>query len=200
MISFIHHSACLSQAWSMEDPTGTAHFDSSSAVHYLKAVVESRGSPLSWKSESTQFCVIGDDICAVKTPATASALQETTQKLPTFSSFSLSICDFPSPSRGIFFSFLFFQHLPIHLSILLFAPLYRVHDYLRLPTSVQFSSSVVSDTLWPHGLQHARLTCPSPTPRAYSNSRPSRQWCHPTISSSVVPVSSHLPSFPASGS
>ena len=54
--------------------------------------------------------------------------------------------------------------------------------------------------LRPHGLQHARLPCPSPTPRAYSNSCPSSQWCHPTISSSVVPFSSCLQSFPASGS
>jgi len=64
----------------------------------------------------------------------------------------------------------------------------------------QFSSSVTSNSLWPHGLQHPRLPCPSPTPRAYSNSCPSLQWCHPTISSSVVPFSSHLQSFPASGS
>ena len=58
----------------------------------------------------------------------------------------------------------------------------------------------MSDSLWPHGLQHARLSCPSPIPRAYSNSYPSSQWCHPTISSSVVPFSSHLQTFPASGS
>ena len=66
--------------------------------------------------------------------------------------------------------------------------------------SVQFSHSVVSDSLWPHGLQHARLPCPSPTPGTYSNSCPSSQWCHPTISSSVVPFSSCPQSFPASGS
>ena len=66
-------------------------------------------------------------------------------------------------------------------------------------SSVQCSCSVVSDFLWPHGLQHARLPCPSPTPRAYSNSCPSSRWCHPTISS-VVPFSSCLQSFPASGS
>ena len=65
---------------------------------------------------------------------------------------------------------------------------------------VQFSRSVMSDSLWPHGLQHVMLTCPSPTPRAYSNSRPSCWWCHPTISSSVIPFSSCLQSFPASGS
>ena len=66
--------------------------------------------------------------------------------------------------------------------------------------AVQFSRSVVSDSLWPHGLQHTRLSCPSPTPRACSNSYPLSQWCHPTISSSVVPFSSCLQSFPASGS
>ena len=60
------------------------------------------------------------------------------------------------------------------------------------PHSVQFSGSVVSNSLWPHGLQHARLPCPSPTPGVHSNSCPSRQWCHPTISSSVVPFSSHV--------
>ena len=64
----------------------------------------------------------------------------------------------------------------------------------------QFSSSAVSDFLWPHGLQHARLPCPSPTPRVYSNSRSLSWWCHPTISCSVIPFSSHLQSFPASGS
>ena len=65
---------------------------------------------------------------------------------------------------------------------------------------VQFSCSVVSDSLWPHGLQHTRLLCPLPTPGAYSNSCPLSQWCHPTISSSVIPFSSCLQSFPASGS
>ena len=63
-------------------------------------------------------------------------------------------------------------------------------------SSVQFSHSVVSDSLWPHGLQHTRLPCPSPTLEAYSNSCPSSRWCHPT---SVIPFSSHLQSFPASG-
>ena len=66
--------------------------------------------------------------------------------------------------------------------------------------SVQISHSVMSDSLQPHGLQHARLPCPSPTPGAYPNSCPSRRWCHPSISSSVTPFSSHLQSFPASGS
>ena len=63
-----------------------------------------------------------------------------------------------------------------------------------------FSHSVVSDSLRPHGLQHSRLPCPSSIPRAYSNSCPSSRWCHPTISSSVVPFSSCLQSFPTSGS
>ena len=63
-----------------------------------------------------------------------------------------------------------------------------------------FSHSVMSDSLWPHGLQHARLPCPSLSPRIGSNSCPLSQWCHPTISSSVVPFSSCLQSFPASGS
>ena len=67
-------------------------------------------------------------------------------------------------------------------------------------SSVQFSHSVVSDSLWPHGLQHARLPSPSPTPGACSNSCPSSQWCHPTISSSVVLFSSCPQSCPASGS
>ena len=66
--------------------------------------------------------------------------------------------------------------------------------------SVQFSRSVMSDCLWPHGLQHARPPCPSPTPRVYSNSCPLSQWCHPTVSSSVVPFSSCPQSFPASRS
>ena len=63
----------------------------------------------------------------------------------------------------------------------------------------QFSHSVLSNSLSPHGLQHAKFPCPSPTPGACSNSCPSSRWCHPTISSSVV-SSSHLQSFPASGS
>ena len=67
------------------------------------------------------------------------------------------------------------------------------------PSSVQFSRSVVSDSLRPHESQHARPPCPSPSPGVYSNSRPSSRWCHPAISSSVVPFSCPQ-SFPASGS
>ena len=66
--------------------------------------------------------------------------------------------------------------------------------------SVQFSRSVMSDSLRLHELQHARPPCSSPTPRVYPNSCPLHRWCHPTISSSVVPFFSHCQSFPASGS
>ena len=66
--------------------------------------------------------------------------------------------------------------------------------------NIQFSRSVVSDSLWPHGLQHTRPPCPSPTPGVHPDSRPSSQWCHPAISSSVVPFSSCPLSLPASGS
>ena len=66
--------------------------------------------------------------------------------------------------------------------------------------SVQFSHSVVADSLWPHESQHARPPCPWPTPRVHPNPCPMSWWCHPTISSSVIPVSSCPQSFPASGS
>ena len=76
-----------------------------------------------------------------------------------------------------------------------------IQVYFSLRLHIQFSCSVVSNSLRPHGLQHsARPPCPSPTPGACSNSCPLSQWCHPTISSSVVPFSSCLQSFPASGS
>ena len=67
-------------------------------------------------------------------------------------------------------------------------------------SSVQFTHSVLSNSLQPHGLQHARPPCPSPTPRVYSNSSPLSQWYHSIISSSVIPFASCLQSFPASGS
>ena len=67
-------------------------------------------------------------------------------------------------------------------------------------TLVQLSHSVVSDSLRPHGLQHARPPCPSPTPGVYSNSSPLSRWCHPAISPAVVPFSFCLQSFPESGS
>ena len=71
---------------------------------------------------------------------------------------------------------------------------------LHMLLLVQFSHSVISDSLWPHGLQPTKIPCPSPTPRAYTNSCPLSWWCHPTISSSVSPFSSFPQSFPASGS
>ena len=74
---------------------------------------------------------------------------------------------------------------------------FKMVGYLN---SVQFSRSVVSDSFWPHGLQHARPPCPSLAPRIYSNSCPLSWWCHPTISSSVVPFFSCLQSFAVSGS
>ena len=75
---------------------------------------------------------------------------------------------------------------------------WSVQNYTYL--SIQFSRSVVSDSLRPHESQHTRPPCPSPTPRVHSDSRPSSQWCHPAISSSVVPFSSCPKSLPASES
>ena len=81
-------------------------------------------------------------------------------------------------------------------------PLTQIHQYHhpKSLSSIQFSGSVMSSSLRPHRLQHARPPCPSPTPGFYSNSCPLNHWCHTTISSSVVPFSSHFQSFPASGS
>ena len=75
----------------------------------------------------------------------------------------------------------------------------RQEYWSGVPLPSPFSCSVVSNSLQPHGLQHARPPCPSPTPRFYSDSCPFSQWCHPTISSSVIPFSSCLHFFPASG-
>ena len=74
----------------------------------------------------------------------------------------------------------------------------KILPYKETVVGIQFSRSVVSDCLWPHELQHTRLPCPSPTPGVYLNSCPLNQWCHPAISSSVVPFSSCLQYFPAS--
>ena len=74
----------------------------------------------------------------------------------------------------------------------------KVYDHST--RSVQFSRSLMSDSLWPHESQHTRPPCPSPTPRVYSKSCPSSRWCHPAISSSVIPFSSCPQSLPASGS
>ena len=97
-----------------------------------------------------------------------------------------------SSSQALNLSCLFCWSLIFSLPLCLWLP-------LNLPVSVQFSCSFVSYSLWPHGLQHARLRCPSPTPGAYSNSCPSSRWCHPAISSCVGPFSSRLQPFPASG-
>ena len=91
------------------------------------------------------------------------------------------------------FAFLF-------LFVCLFFFFFLAFAFLKVFSSVQFSPSVVFDSLRPHGLQHTRPPCPSPTPRVYSDSCPLSRWCHPTISSSVIPFSSCLLSFPASGS
>ena len=75
---------------------------------------------------------------------------------------------------------------------------FKIWNWPERRVTVQFSHSVMSNSLWPHGLQHTRLPCPSPTPGVYSNWCPLSQWCHPAISSSVIPLC--LQSFPASGS
>ena len=82
--------------------------------------------------------------------------------------------------------------------MLSFRPSFSLSSFILIKRLFQFSS-VVSDPLLPHGLQHTKPPCPSPTPGVYSNSRPLSRWCHPTISFSVVSFS-HLQSFPASGS
>ena len=76
----------------------------------------------------------------------------------------------------------------------------RLQEYRKKTVSVQFSCLVVSNSLQPHEPQHTRPPCPSPTPRVYSHSCPLSQWCHPIISSSVIPFSSCLQSFPATES
>ena len=94
------------------------------------------------------------------------------------------------------------HNLVFQKSLIMNLWLSKIYEYLSVHKdnydSLQFSFSVVSDSLWHHWLQHARLPCLSPTSRAYSISCPLRQWCHPTISS-VVPFPSRLQSFPASG-
>ena len=96
----------------------------------------------------------------------------------------------------IFFHFSLFPSYLVISSILLSLSVYDVN----YPQFSLFSHSVKSNSLQPHGLQHTRLPCPSPTPGACSNSCPLSQWCRPTISSSVIPFSSRLQSFPAPGS
>ena len=102
---------------------------------------------------------------------------------------------------NVFSLTVFLSHIQTHPSILCNMMLdleFWIHFFFV--SSDQLSHSVMSDSLQPHGLQHARLPCPSPTPGACSNSCPLCQWCNPTFLSSVVPFSSCLQSFPASGS
>ena len=82
----------------------------------------------------------------------------------------------------------------------IFLHLSKTSTTFHRAASLLFSCLLISDSMWPLGLQHARLPCPSPSPRACSNLCPLSQWCHSTISSSIVPFSSCLQSFPASGS
>jgi len=100
-------------------------------------------------------------------------------------------------SKFIYFSLQFYKIFP-HIFWCLIARCIHTEDFYY--SQSQFSHSVVSDSLWPHRLQHARLPCPSPTCKAWSNSCPLSWWCHPTISSSVIPCSFCLQTFPASGS
>ena len=92
-------------------------------------------------------------------------------------------------------SFLTFYFLPL-ISVSISSKMLHYLDYLQF-SSVQFSRSVVSDSLWPHESQHARPPCPSPSPGVHSDSSPSSQWCYPAISSSVIPFSSCPQSLPA---
>ena len=103
-------------------------------------------------------------------------------------------------SIGLFFGILSFAIIAnVFLSFIVSLNWYLWKLLIQF-SSVQFSRSVVSHSLWPHKLQHTRPPCPSPTPRVHPNSCPSSQWWHPAISSSVVPFSSCLQSLPASES
>ena len=88
-----------------------------------------------------------------------------------------------------------------HTYLHTYSNVYSTNEWLREWTlqPMLFSHSVMPSSLWPHGAQHARFPCPSPSPRVCSNSCPLSQWYHPTISFSVIPFSSCLQSFPASG-
>ena len=100
------------------------------------------------------------------------------------------------PPKGIYK----FDAIPIKIQMAFFTEIEKTTlKFLWIHNSVQFSCSVVSNSLRPHGLQHARPPYPSPTPGVYSNSCLFSRWCPPTISSSVIPFSSRLQSFPASG-
>ena len=116
------------------------------------------------------------------------------------SSSPLSLCVYVCECMCVFH--IFFIHLSVdgHLAWLHILAIINNTVMIIGVSSVQFSRSVVSDSLWPHESQHARPPCPSPTPGVHADSRPSCQWCHPAISSSVVPFSSCAQSLPASES
>ena len=117
---------------------------------------------------------------------------------PTFSPVLIIPNSQPSSWFLFFFQLLFWSPIRPHILSYLICQPSAPSSPLENPKqySVQFSHSLLSESLWPHGLQHPRLPCPSPTPRACSNSCPLSRWCHPVISSSVVPFY-HLQSFPA---
>ena len=109
-----------------------------------------------------------------------------------------SHCFFMSLANGLSTLFILLKNQL--LALLIFAMVSFVSfAFIYALSSVQFSHSVVSNSLWPHESQHAGPPCPSPTPGVHSVSRTSNQWCHPAISSSVIPFSSCPQSFPASG-
>ena len=95
---------------------------------------------------------------------------------------------------------LYFVFTSFHSSIWIVSKSYLSHYLIKMPSSVQFSNSVVSSSLWPYEPQHARPPCPSPTPGVHSNPCPLSWWYHSTMSSSVVPFSFCPQSLPASGS
>ena len=105
---------------------------------------------------------------------------------------------FSHTSQGILYVLLSFLSFSLSLSSIWSS--YRYQEDICLRLSLLFSHSVVSSSLWPHGLVHTRLPCPSLSPRACSNSHPLSRWCHPTLSFSVTLFSSCPQSFPASGS
>ena len=153
---------------------------------------------LSWISSSSLKLVKDYDLPTTEFPAPH-------RTCPAQNRYSINICWINEWVRGSWFinCFIFQSRSLLHRSF----PL-KSQSHLPIPTtpsphhsnSFQFSRSVVSDSLRPHGLQHARLPCPSPTPGACSNSCPSSRWCRPTISFSVVPSSRYPQYFPASGS
>ena len=106
----------------------------------------------------------------------------------------------PSSKLTLLFSFITDPKAPLSLQLIPLT-IKKLNKLKQLKAiSVQFSRSVVSDSLRPHGLQHAKPPCPAQTPGVYSDSCPLRRWCHATISSSVIPFSTRLQSFPTSGS